>query len=90
MLFHFLLAPDPGKSPGSMRIRICNNSLTVFTYQAEGDGLKKGVLGRECRFTIYVNDHLGEPRLTGQDELHVFIQAPDNQKVSSTTTHITT
>jgi hypothetical protein len=51
--------------------------------QAEGEGLKKGVLGRECRFMIYVKDHLGEPHhLVPSDDLRVVVQAPDNQKVS--------
>ena len=52
--------------------------------QADGEGLKKGVLGRECRFVVYVKDHLGEPRhLAPHDDLRVVVQAPDNQKVST-------
>jgi hypothetical protein len=53
-----------------------------IVVQAEGDGLKKGVLGRECRFVLCVKDHLGEPRLAGHsDVIRVMVQAPDSQKV---------
>ena len=47
---------------------------------AEGDGLHKGVLGREAKFCILTKDHVGE--LTNQaDNLQVFIKSPDNRPV---------
>jgi len=50
--------------------------------KAEGDGLKKGVLGRTCRFIVHINDHLGEPCLSKREQLSVMIQSPDKHKVS--------
>ncbi|XP_023319550.1 E3 ubiquitin-protein ligase TRIM71 isoform X2 [Eurytemora carolleeae] len=49
--------------------------------KAEGDGLKKGVLGRTCRFIVFINNHLGEPSLSNREKLSVMIQSPDRHKV---------
>ena len=47
---------------------------------AEGDGLHKGVLGREAKFCVMVKDHVGD--LTMQaDSLNVVINAPDKRQV---------
>jgi len=50
--------------------------------KAEGDGLKKGVLGRTCRFVVFINDHLGEPCHSKREKLSVIIQSPDKHSVS--------
>jgi len=47
---------------------------------AEGDGLVKGVLGREAKFCVLVKDHVGELTLQG-DSLNIMIKSPDNRNV---------
>ena len=47
---------------------------------AEGDGLVKGVLGREAKFCVLVKDHVGELTLQG-DSLNIMIKSPDNRTV---------
>jgi len=48
---------------------------------ADGDGLYRGVLGREAKFCVLVKDHLGDMTSQG-DGLNVGISAPDNRAVS--------
>ena len=50
--------------------------------------MKKGVLGRTCRFIVFVNNHLGEPSLSNREKLSVMIQSPDRHKVSSTVIYL--
>ena len=47
---------------------------------AEGDGLCKGVLGRESKFCVLVKDHVGELTLQG-DSLNIIIKSPDSRPV---------
>ena len=48
---------------------------------AEGDGLSKGVLGREAKFCVLVKDHVGDNYSLQADTLSVLIKSPDNRQV---------
>lgn len=48
---------------------------------AEGDGLKKAILGKDARFIVVLKDHLGEQRTSGSDPVKVSIMAPDARPV---------
>jgi len=47
---------------------------------AEGDGLTKGVLGREAKFNVLVKDHVGELTMLG-DGVNCAILSPDGRPV---------
>ena len=47
--------------------------------RAEGDGLKKAILGKDARFFILVKDQLQEQRSQGGDNIRVTIISPDGR-----------
>jgi len=75
------VCPDANFRKNATRVGIVSSSGFFKNCKAEGDGLLKGVLGRYCRFVVYVHDHLGDPCVTNRENLAVMIQAPDNHSV---------
>ena len=49
---------------------------------ADGDGLCRGVLGKEARFSVMVKDHLNEPNLTRGEGPKVEFSSPDGRPVT--------
>ena len=48
---------------------------------AQGDGLSKGILGKDANFTVVIKDQLSEQRTVGGDPLTITIAAPDGRPV---------
>jgi len=73
--------PEPADLGTFPNLGFISSTAFYKKCKAEGDGLKKGVLGRVCRFVVFVNDHLGEPSLSAMEPLNVHVEAPDKNKV---------
>ena len=60
-------------------------TITTISFSplstTEGDGLSKGVLGREAKFCVLVKDHVGDNYSLQADTLSVLIKSPDNRQV---------
>ncbi|TRY62179.1 hypothetical protein TCAL_11516 [Tigriopus californicus] len=75
------LAPDPKMLQTLSNIGYVAGSGFAPLSLAEGDGLKKAILGKDVRFQITIKDQLGEPKLSGSDPVKVVVHAPDGRPV---------
>jgi len=73
--------PDPALVQTLAGAGLVQSSGYAPVCCAEGDGLYRGVLGREAKFCVLVKDHLGELTMAGEG-LNVGISAPDNRPVT--------
>uniref|UniRef100_A0A0K2UJK6 E3 ubiquitinprotein ligase TRIM71like [Saccoglossus kowalevskii] n=1 Tax=Lepeophtheirus salmonis TaxID=72036 RepID=A0A0K2UJK6_LEPSM len=76
--------PDPSVHQEILTFGFIGGSGFAPASRAEGDGLYRGILGKEARFIVIVKDHLNEKRATGGDPIKVTILAPDTRPVRQT------
>lgn len=57
---------------------VCGSGFAPYSL-ADGEGLKKALLGKDARFTVLVRDHLNESRSVGGDPVKVLVAAPDKR-----------
>jgi len=74
--------PEPSLTTSLAGAGLVASSGFAPLSQAEGDGLHRGVLGREAKFVVWVKDHLGDLNRLGEECLHVSIGAPDQRTVT--------
>lgn len=72
--------PEPNLVQTLTNVGLITTSGFAPLCCAEGDGLHKGVLGREAKFCVLIKDHVGDLTLQG-DSLNVVIKSPDNRQV---------
>ena len=79
IIFH---GPEPGLLASLGQLGMVTSSGFAPHSTAEGDGLVKGVLGREAKFCVLVKDHMGELCLQQSDAPTVAFLSPDGRSVS--------
>ena len=72
-------SPDPAIVQGLADLGFVGGSGFAPLSLAEGDGLNKGILGKDARFIVVVKDQLGEKRPCGGDPVKVSIVTPDKR-----------
>ncbi len=75
------IPPDPKLMATLNEIGFVSGSGFAPASLAEGDGLKRALVGKEARFIIVLKDQLGEKRMHGGDPVKVTIAAPDGRPV---------
>jgi tripartite motif-containing protein 71 len=73
--------PDPAVLKTLSTVSFVGGSGFADKCLAEGDGLKKGILGKDSRFIVVVKDHLNEQRSVGGEPLNVNVLGPDGRPV---------
>jgi len=74
-------APEPAILEAVSRAGSVGGSAFALKSQAEGDGLKRAILGKDARFIVVLKDQLGNKRTQGGDTLKVDIRTPDGRPV---------
>jgi len=75
------VAPNPELMKAMNSLAIVGGSGFAQACRADGDGLKKAILGRDARFHVLVKDQLGEQRSTGGDNLNINIVDPEGRQL---------
>ena len=78
MKFH---PPDPALLQSINKMGMISTSGFAPLCSAEGEGLTKGVLGREAKFSVLVKDHVGEHLTLLGDGVNCGILSPDGRAV---------
>ena len=63
------VAPNPELMKAMNSLAIVGGSGFAQACRADGDGLKKAILGRDARFHVLIKDQLGEQRSSGGDNV---------------------
>ncbi len=69
--------PDPELHSALAKVGFVSGSGFATASVADGEGLKKAIVGRENRFLIVLKDQLGEKRQVGGDPVKVLVMAAD-------------
>jgi tripartite motif-containing protein 71 len=77
----FFTYPDPGLMKALSNFSFIGGSGYAPLSLADGDGLRKAILGKEAKFIVVVKDQLGEQRVAGGDDLRVSVVGPDGRIV---------
>ena len=78
MKFH---PPEPALLQSISTMGMISTSGYAPVCSAEGEGLTKGVLGREAKFSVLVKDHVGEPLSLLGDGVNCGFLSPDGRAV---------
>ena len=78
MKFH---QPDPALLQSISKMGLISTSGYAPLCSAEGEGLTKGVLGREAKFSVLVKDHVGDHLTMLGDGVNCGILSPDGRPV---------
>jgi len=73
--------PDPVTLNALRSLSFVGGSGYAPFSQAEGDGLKRAILGKDARFIVVVKDQLQEQRTVGGDPLRINVAGPDGRIV---------
>ena len=73
--------PDSEFLQSISKMGVISTSGYAPVCSAEGEGLTKGVLGREAKFSVLVKDHLGDPLTMLGDGVNCGFLSPDGRAV---------
>ena len=73
--------PDPVTLNALRSMSFVGGSGYAPFSQAEGDGLKRAILGKDARFIVVIKDQLQEQRSAGGDPIRINVAGPDGRIV---------